>query len=99
MPDVAENLSKFYEAFAIPAESFARDTLDYQSKELATISALASLAGTGSQLRSHLNVSLNVGLTEAQMKAFISVLNSKVGQQEAENASQLLAEVLSSRPK
>jgi 4-carboxymuconolactone decarboxylase len=81
------------------ADIFARDTLDYQSRELATISALASMAGTGAQLRSHLNVSLNVGLSEAQMKAFISVLESKVGKQEAENAAEILAEVLSNRPK
>ena len=81
------------------ADIFARDTLDYQSRELATISALASMAGTGSQLRSHLNVSLNVGLSEAQMKDFISVLESKVDQKEAESASEILAEVLSTRAK
>jgi 4-carboxymuconolactone decarboxylase len=81
------------------ADIFARDTLDFQSRELATISALASMVGTGSQLRSHLNVSLNVGLTEAQMKDFISVLESKVGQKEAENTAEILAEVLSNRPK
>jgi hypothetical protein len=42
---------------------------------------------------------MNTGLTEAQMKDFISVLTSKVGTKEAESASELLAEVLSNRAK
>jgi len=79
------------------ADIFARDTLDYQSRELATISALASMTGTAAQLRFHLGASMNVGLTEAQMKDFISLLNAKVGQKEAESANQVLTAVLQSR--
>ena len=39
------------------------------------------------------------GLTEAQMKDFIAVLKSKVGNKEAEGANEILAEVLSDRAK
>ena len=39
---------------------FARDNLDYQSRELATISALASMTGTAGQLRSHLGAASHV---------------------------------------
>jgi 4-carboxymuconolactone decarboxylase len=81
------------------ADIFARDILDYQSRELATIAALASMAGTASQLRSHLGAAMNTGLTEAQMQDFIAVLKSKVGTKEAESASEILAEVLSNRAK
>lgn len=76
---------------------FGRDNLDYQSREIATISALASMNGVNSQLRSHFNVGLNVGLTEAQMKNLISVLETRVGKQEADNATIVLNNVLSSR--
>jgi 4-carboxymuconolactone decarboxylase len=79
------------------ADIFARDNLDFQSRELATISALASMTGTAGQLRFHLGAAMNTGLTEAQMKDFISILKSKVGRQEADNAYEILAEVLSSR--
>ena len=79
------------------ADIFARDTLDYQSRELATISALASMAGTAGQLQFHLGAAVNVGLTETQMKDFISVLKAKVGQKEAESANQVLSAVLQSR--
>jgi alkylhydroperoxidase/carboxymuconolactone decarboxylase family protein YurZ len=81
------------------ADIFARDNLDYQSRELATIAALASMTGTAGQLRFHLDAAMNTGLTEAQMKNFISVLKSKVGKKEAESASELLAEVVSNRAK
>ena len=40
---------------------------------------------------------MNVGLTEGQMKDFISVLDAKIGKREAESADQVLADVLKSR--
>ncbi len=79
------------------ADIFARDTLDFQSRELATIAALASMTGTGGQLYFHLGAAMNTGLSEAQMHDFIAVLKAKVGQQEAEDASAILSQVLSSR--
>ena len=81
------------------ADIFARDNLDYQSRELATIAALASMTGTAGQLQFHFGAAMNTGLTEAQMKDFISVLKSKVGKKEGESASEILAEVLSNRAK
>ena len=78
---------------------FGRDNLDFQSREIATISALANMKGVNSQLQSHFNIGLNVGLTEAQMRSLISVLGAKVGKKEADNANELLGKVLSSRAK
>jgi 4-carboxymuconolactone decarboxylase len=79
------------------ADIFARDTLDFQSRELVTITALASMTGTGGQLQFHLGAAMNTGLSETQLKDFISVLEAKVGKKEAEDASELLAKVLSNR--
>jgi 4-carboxymuconolactone decarboxylase len=78
---------------------FGRDTLDFQSREIATISALANMEGVNSQLQSHFNAGLNVGLTEAQMRSLISVLEAKIGKKEGDNANELLSKVLSSRAK
>lgn len=50
------------------ADIFGRDNLDYQSREIATISILSSIGGAESQLRSHLNVGRNVGLSEKQLR-------------------------------
>ena len=76
---------------------FGRDNLDFQSREIATISALANMEGVNPQLQSHFNVAFNVGLTEAQMKSLISVLEAKVGKKNADNANEILGKVLSSR--
>ena len=75
---------------------FSRDVLSFQERELATVSALASLPAEA-QLRSHLNCCLVVGLNEAQMKAFVSVLGTKVGKPEAELAEKNLNTVLQNR--
>ena len=76
---------------------FGRDNLDFQSREIATISALASMEGVNSQLQAHFNIGFNTGLTEAQMKSLISVLTAKVGKREADNASDVLSRVLNGR--
>jgi 4-carboxymuconolactone decarboxylase len=81
------------------ADIFARDILDYQERELATIAALASMPGTAVQLQFHLGAAMQTGLTAAQMQECIAVLQSKVGTKEAESAKELLGKVLSNRAK
>lgn len=72
---------------------FSRDVLSFQERELATVSALASLPAE-TQLRSHLNCCLVVGWSEEQLKAFIAVLEAKVGKAEAKLAEKTLNTVL-----
>jgi alkylhydroperoxidase/carboxymuconolactone decarboxylase family protein YurZ len=76
---------------------FGRDNLDFQSREIATISALAGMEGVNPQLQAHFNVSMNVGLTEVQLRQFVSVLGNKVGKNEAARATRLLDVVLEDR--
>lgn len=47
---------------------FGRDNLDWQSREIATIAALAGLEGLESQLASHLRMGRNIGLTDAEIR-------------------------------
>lgn len=61
---------------------FARDNLDWQSRELATVGALAAIPGVESQLQSHIGFSMNVGLTAAQLRQLGEVLGQR-GQPEA----------------
>ncbi len=53
---------------------FARDNLDWQSRELATVGALAAMSGVESQLQAHIRISVNVGLTAAQLRQVAQVL-------------------------
>jgi alkylhydroperoxidase/carboxymuconolactone decarboxylase family protein YurZ len=56
---------------------FARDNLDWQSRELATVGALAALPGVESQLQSHVRISMNVGLTALQLRSAAEVLEQR----------------------
>jgi alkylhydroperoxidase/carboxymuconolactone decarboxylase family protein YurZ len=78
---------------------FGRDNLDFQSREIATISALANMEGVNPQLQAHFNIGFNTGLTEAQMRNLILVLKAKVGKKEANNAFEILGMALSNRAK
>lgn len=61
---------------------FARDHLDWPSRELATVAALAAMAGVESQLGSHIRIGMNVGLTAGQLTQFAQAL-AQAGQTEA----------------
>ena len=73
---------------------FGRDILDYKTREIATISALASLSGTANQLRSHFNVGLHNGLTQQQLDQIVLIIKTKVGDTEGVNAAIVLNTVL-----
>ena len=53
---------------------FARDNLDWQSRELATLGALSAMPGVESQLQSHVGFSMNIGLTAEQLRKLADVL-------------------------
>jgi len=61
---------------------FARDNLDWQSRELATVGALAAMPGVEPQLQAHIRISMNVALSAAQLRQLAQVLTDR-GQPEA----------------
>lgn len=73
---------------------FGRDILDYQTREIATIAALATLDGTENQLRSHFRVGMHNGLTKEQLDNIVSVIRSKVGEPEGNNSARVLRQAL-----
>lgn len=73
---------------------FGRDNLDWKTRELATIAALAGLGGAGNQLRSHFGVGMYNGLTEGQLNHLVSIIQSNVGAKEGNAASQVLQTLL-----
>ena len=79
------------------ADIFVRDVLNFKTRELVTISALASLSGTESQLRYHMNAAMNVGNSAAELKEFVRLIKNKVGAEEGKTAEKVLNTVLDSR--
>jgi 4-carboxymuconolactone decarboxylase len=63
-------------------DNFARDNLDWKSRELATIGALAAMSGVEAQVQAHIRISMNVGLTAPQLRHLADVLAER-GQTDA----------------
>ncbi|MGE8498888.1 MAG: carboxymuconolactone decarboxylase family protein [Pseudomonas sp.] len=70
---------------------FERDNLDWQSRELATVSFLSALPGVESQLQSHIRISRNVGLTTSQLKQAADLLSARVGAENGQRAHDAIA--------
>ena len=81
------------------AEIFARDNLDFLSREIATVGALSSLEGVNPMLRFHMGAAMHVGLTENQAKELVALIGSDVGTKAGDNAGEVLQQVLDSRAK
>jgi 4-carboxymuconolactone decarboxylase len=77
---------------------FARDNLDWQSRELATVSALAAMQGVEPQLQSHVRISLNVGLTGAQLHQLADALAAGGQPEAARRARAAIQQVLPDQP-
>ncbi|MFL9812621.1 carboxymuconolactone decarboxylase family protein [Stutzerimonas sp. VN223-3] len=69
---------------------FERDNLDWQSRELATVSMLAALQGAEAQLQAHMRIGMNVGLTQQQLRQLADVLADRVDAQSAQRAREAL---------
>lgn len=76
---------------------FARDNLDWESRELATVGALAALPGVESQLHSHIRFSMNVGLTAAQLRQLADGLAQRGHPDAAGRARTAIAQVASAK--
>jgi alkylhydroperoxidase/carboxymuconolactone decarboxylase family protein YurZ len=73
---------------------FERDNLDWQSRELATVGALAATPGVEPQLRSHMAASMRVGLTVEHLRQVIEVLSERGEAEAAQRATEALAQAL-----
>lgn len=73
---------------------FERDNLDWQSRELATVGALAATPGAEPQLRSHMLASMRVGLTAAQLRQVAQVLEQRADDAVSKRAGIALTQAL-----
>ncbi|QYJ23027.1 carboxymuconolactone decarboxylase [Achromobacter sp. LC458] len=65
---------------------FERDNLDWQSRELATVAMLSALPGTEPQLQAHMRISMNVGITEGQLRHLGQILDERADPAYAQRA-------------
>lgn len=87
--DFAPVINQYLQAHLF-GDIFARDNLDWQSRELATVAALAATPGVESQLRSHVAASLRVGVTLEQLRQLVRLLEEQGNVEAARRASAML---------
>jgi alkylhydroperoxidase/carboxymuconolactone decarboxylase family protein YurZ len=92
--DFAPIINQFLQAHLF-GDIFERDNLDWQSRELATVGALAATPGAESQLRSHMGASMRVGLTPGQLRQVSEVLAEHGEADAARRATEALTQALS----
>lgn len=93
--DFAPVINQFLQAHLF-GDIFERDNLDWKSRELATVGALAATPGVEAQLRSHMAASLRVGLSPGQLRQLIQLIDDDGETEAAWRASHALDQVLAS---
>ncbi|MDR1872453.1 MAG: carboxymuconolactone decarboxylase family protein [Deltaproteobacteria bacterium] len=78
------------------ADLFSRDVLDYESREIATVGVISNLKGANEQLRAHIGLALNQGVTAEQLKDIFQEMGPRLGQERADNALAVLRQVMES---
>ncbi|UXM95096.1 carboxymuconolactone decarboxylase family protein [Bartonella sp. HY329] len=91
--DFAPAIDQFLKSHLF-GDIFARDILDYPTREVATIAILATIPGLEAQLQGHYNIGMNTGLSKEQLHQIVNILNANVGSDEGERAQTVLIKVL-----
>jgi 4-carboxymuconolactone decarboxylase len=91
--DFAPVINQFLQAHLF-GDIFERDNLDWQSRELATVGALAATPGVDAQLRSHMRASMRVGLSAGQLRQLTQLLAERGDADAAKRADEALAQAL-----
>ena len=87
--DFAPLINQFLQTHLF-GDIFARDNLDWQSRELATVGALVAMPGVESQLLAHVKASLRVGLSAGQLRQLAQELRSNGDAEAAARAEKAL---------
>ncbi|RYE42015.1 MAG: carboxymuconolactone decarboxylase [Hyphomicrobiales bacterium] len=91
--DFAPVINQFLQAHLF-GDIFERDNLDWQSRELATVGALAATPGVDAQLRSHMLASMRVGLSAGQLRQLVQVLAAQGDVEASRRADGALTQAL-----
>ena len=87
--DFAPMADKYLKAHLF-GDIFGQDILDYKTRELVTVAALASMDGVNPQLQAHIGISRNVGVSDEELTGISEILKDKLGIEKANNMQQFL---------
>lgn len=69
---------------------FGRNILSYESREIATLAALSTLEGADSQIKSHVQIAKNVGVSPTELDSIANILKLKIGEIEYERLNRAI---------
>jgi 4-carboxymuconolactone decarboxylase len=72
---------------------FERDNLDWQTREIATVSILSTMSGVESQLQSHIRISMNVGVSATKLQQVGQLLSDQGNAEAGRRVGEALAKV------
>ena len=75
---------------------FSRNNLSFSDREIVTLGALSALEGVDPQRASHAAGSLNMGVTEEELRSVPATLAARVGEREASRAAGTISQLLGS---
>jgi 4-carboxymuconolactone decarboxylase len=73
------------------ADIFQSNVLSYQQRELATIAALSAMQGVEPQLKSHLAMGINTGITESQLIEISNLIAKYINKTQANVLREMLS--------
>lgn len=86
-PDIDEYLKSH-----LFGDIFARDILNWQDREIATVAMLAAMSGTEGQLKAHVQIAKHNGVTIDQLQTIQTILRQRVSVEAAQKLAHLLHE-------
>jgi 4-carboxymuconolactone decarboxylase len=98
LAETAPELSKFVIAFAF-GDIYARPQLSLRERQIATVASIATLGHAQTQLKSHIDGALNLGITKAEIIELLMQMAVYAGFPAAINAVATAAEVFAAREK
>ena len=79
------------------ADIFERDVLNYQQRELVTVSVLITIGDVEPMLRSHMNICLKQGITPVQLEQVIETVKPNINRKKKKSARNVLTELLKNK--
>lgn len=74
------------------ADVFVTEVLSYQQRELVTIGALASMSGVEAQLRSHINIGKNTGISASQLSEIAGIIDKRISKTQSNTVRKIIGE-------
>lgn len=76
---------------------FERDVPTYAQREMVTVAILMGMGGLEPMINTHMNLSLNVGITPEQLRQMIDIIEKDVNKENADAAKTVLNQLLESK--